>query len=70
MDLIASMALNRLKKVSIGVELCRINIYTIFYTTGVCLCVFVCAHVHVCVRTQCVCVMHMWCVCVLFYYYM
>ena len=43
------------KKVLIGVELRRINIYTIFYTKNVCLCVFVC--VCVCVYAQCVCVM-------------
>ena len=56
------MASNWLKKLLIGVELRRINIYAIFYTRNVWLCVFVCACVCVCVRN--VCVWCVWCMCV------
>ena len=63
MDFFQSMALNRLKKSSIGVELRRIDIYAIFYTKNVSLCVFVCVYVCVCVCIVCVCDACVVCVC-------
>ena len=50
------------KKASISVELHRINIYAIFYTKDVWLCMFVCAHVCACVSVCGVCVMRVVCV--------
>ena len=61
MDLFAFMALNRRKKALISIELCRINIYAIFYTKDVWLCVFV--YVCVCVCAVCVCDACVVCVC-------
>ena len=72
MDFFGSKASNQHKKASIGVELHRIGIYTIYNTKKVCLCVCVCECVClVCVNGVCdVCVCVSECVCVVFYCYL
>ena len=62
MDFFGSKASNRRKKVSIGVELHRIDIYAIYNTKKVCLCVCLCECVCEC---ECVCLVCVSGVCVM-----
>ena len=62
MDFFGSKASNRRKKVSIGVELRRIDIYAIYNTKKVCLCVCLCVCKCEC---ECVCLVCVSGVCVM-----
>ena len=63
MDFFGSKASNRRKKVSISVELHRIDIYAIYNTKKVCLCVCLCVCECECVCLVCVSGVCVMCVC-------